>query len=391
MIVSALKTLLSATALAVVLGANTPAHAQDEKPLAETCPNLTPEDIEGIENYKGQFSENALYARAYCVNVEEAERRMEIQLRGSIGPREEPGPRPQGPPDADPGSLQVLLREQEPDTFAGLWIQHQPTYGVAVAFTRDAAATLAKYTSDPIYMPVERPGPTIIELRATQGRIVNDLIRLGFAWHGAGSNETTGTVEVELSQEAAPIRAAVARGELDLPDYVTGSATAIAALRKTPGAVEVIDSPAGSGAWWVAPPDQQAAGEASWRETTDSLLARLRSLAAGDPLPAPVKRLPEPEPEPDPFSYMDCIRFGREEALALADLPKAGQFGEATVFGDPEEVSCKESGSGLNCDVAPDRKVRVSWAGWEGGFAVSPKGARLSFDGEGLQCTAPQR
>lgn len=172
---------------------------------------------------------------------------------------------------------------------------------------------------------------------------------------------------------------------------VTGSATAIAALRKKPGAVEVIDAPAGSGAWWVAPPDQQAAGEASWRETTDSLLARLRSLAAGDPLPAPVKRLPEPEPEPDPFSYMDCIRFGREEALALADLPKAGQFGEATVFGDPEEVSCKESGSGLNCDVAPDRKVRVSWAGWEGGFAVSPKGARLSFDGEGLQCTAPQR
>lgn len=220
MIESALKTLLSATALALVLGANTPALAQDEKPLAETCPNLTPEEIKGIENYKGQFSENALYARAYCVNVEEAERRMEIQLRGSIGPREKPGPRPQGPPDADPGSLQVLLREQEPDTFAGLWIQHQPTYGVAVAFTRDAAATLAKYTSDPIYMPVERPGPTIIELRATQDRIVNDLIRLGFAWHGAGSNETTGTVEVDLAQEAAPIRAAAARGELDLPDYV---------------------------------------------------------------------------------------------------------------------------------------------------------------------------
>lgn len=220
MIEFALKTLLPATALAVLLGVSTPALAEDEKPLSETCPNLTAEEIEGIENYKGQFSENAMYARAYCVSVKEAERRMEIQLRGSIGPREEPGPRPEGPPDADPGSLQVLLRDKEPDTFAGLWIQHQPTYGVAVAFTRNAAATLAKYTSDPIYIPVERPGPTLIELRAAQDRIVNDLIRLGFAWYGAGSNETTGTVEIDLAQEAGPIRAAAARGEIDLPDYV---------------------------------------------------------------------------------------------------------------------------------------------------------------------------
>lgn len=220
MIDTALKTLLSATALAGVLGTSASALAQDENSLAQACPSLTPEEIEGIENYKGQFRENALYARAYCVSVEEAERRMEIQLRGSIGPREEPGPRPEGPPDADPGSLQVLLREKEPDTFAGLWIQHHPTYGVAVAFTRDAAATLAKYTNDPIYIPVDRPGPTLIELRATQERIVNDLIRRGFAWHGAGTNETTGVVEIDLAQEAAPIRAAAARGELVLPGYV---------------------------------------------------------------------------------------------------------------------------------------------------------------------------
>ena len=214
-----MKHLLAAASLMVLAHAPA-AHAQDKKPLSETCPNLTAEEIDGIENFKGPYSETAIYARTYCVSVEEADRRFQIQLRGSIGPRDEPGPRPQGPPDADPGSLQGLLREKEPDTFAGLWIQHEPTYGIAVAFTRDAAATLARYTSDPIYLPVERPGPSLIELRDTQDRIVNDLIRLGFAWHGAGASEMTGTVEIDLAQEAAPIRAAAERGELDLPNYV---------------------------------------------------------------------------------------------------------------------------------------------------------------------------
>ncbi|WP_417322367.1 hypothetical protein [Erythrobacter aureus] len=197
-----------------------PAFAQDEKPLSETCPNLTAEEIEAIENYNGQYAENAWYARAYCVSVEEAQRRMEIQNRGAIGPRTEPGPRPDTAPDADPGSLQVLLHEKEPDTFAGLWIQRQPVYGVAVAFTRDAAATLAKYTSDPIYIPVERPGPTLIELRTTQDRMVELLRQMGINWYGAGSDITKGTVEIELGQSADPIREAAARGEFALPDYV---------------------------------------------------------------------------------------------------------------------------------------------------------------------------
>ena len=203
---------------AIALGG--PAIGQDEKPISETCPNLTAEEIEEIENYKGQFSENAWYARSQCVSVEEAERRMEIQNRGAIGPRTEPGPRPATAPDADPGSLQVLLHEKEPDTFAGLWIQHQPVYGVAVAFTRDAAATLARYTSDPIYIPVERPGPTLMELRATQDRIVAILQQMGINWFTAGSDIIKGTVDIALGQSADPIREAAARGEFDLPDYV---------------------------------------------------------------------------------------------------------------------------------------------------------------------------
>ena len=198
-----------------------PAIAQDTKPLAEACPNLTAAEIAAIETYKGQFAENAWYARDNCVSVVEAERRMEIQNRDAIGPRTEPGPPPPPPaPDASIGTLQETLRSKEPGTFAGLWIQHKPTYGVMVAFTRDAAKTLARYTHDPLFVPVDRPGPSLIELRDAQDRLAADLTRLKVNWFGMGSNEARGTIEVTLGQSAAPIRAAAARGELVLPTWI---------------------------------------------------------------------------------------------------------------------------------------------------------------------------
>lgn len=213
--------ILAATASLLALAAAPSVHAQEDKLLSETCPNLTADEIDGIENFKGEFAETAWYARAHCVSVEEAHRRIEIQLRGSIGPRTEPGPPPPpAAPDDSIGSLQAVLREKEPDTFAGLWIQHEPTYGVAVAFTRDAATTLAKYTSDPLFFAVERLGPTVIELRATQDRLAKDLSRLGISWFGAGSNVQSGKVEIRLGQSADPIREAATRGEIELPDYV---------------------------------------------------------------------------------------------------------------------------------------------------------------------------
>ncbi|HEU0133756.1 MAG TPA: hypothetical protein VFR28_02955, partial [Allosphingosinicella sp.] len=210
--------LLSAPLLLAAMQPPPPAPAA-EKPLASACPNLTPAEIAGIENYKGEFAENALYARAYCVSVEEAERRMAIQLRGSIGPKTEPGPpRPQ-PPDGI-GTINSVLQEKEAGTFAGLWIQHRPDYRVVVAFTRDSAATLARYTRDPLYKPVDRPGPTLAELRATQDRLTKALAERGFRWSSAGAREDKGIVEIRLGQEAAPIRAAAARGEFDLPPFV---------------------------------------------------------------------------------------------------------------------------------------------------------------------------
>ena len=197
-----------------------PALAQKaERSLAEACPKLTKEEIAAIENYKGEFAENALYARAYCVSVKEAERRMAIQLRGSVGPKARPG-RPARPPEESIGALNGTLQEKEAGTFAGLWIEHQPDYRVVVAFTRNAAATLAKYTKDPLFRPLDRPGPTLVELRATQDRLIKEFTARGYRWSSAGAMENKGIVEIRLAQEAAPIRAAAARGEFSLPPWV---------------------------------------------------------------------------------------------------------------------------------------------------------------------------
>jgi hypothetical protein len=200
-------------------GAAPPPAQQAERPLAEACPKLTTAEIAGIENYKGEFGENAIYARAYCVSVEEAERRMAIQLRDSIVPKTEPG-RPPAPPEDSIGAINATLREKEPGTFAGLWIRHQPDYRIVVAFTRDAAATLAKYTKDPLFLPLDRPGPTMVELRAAQDRLIKEFTARGYRWSSASAMENEGVVEISLAQEAAPIRAAAARGEFSLPPWV---------------------------------------------------------------------------------------------------------------------------------------------------------------------------
>jgi hypothetical protein len=45
-------------------------------------------------------------------------------------------------------ALQNQLQTHEAETFAGLWLQHQPEYRVVVAFTRDGAETIRRYVPE---------------------------------------------------------------------------------------------------------------------------------------------------------------------------------------------------------------------------------------------------
>ena len=52
-----IRYLFSASAMALAISPFT--FAQEQKSLSETCPDLTAEEVEAIENYKGRFAENA--------------------------------------------------------------------------------------------------------------------------------------------------------------------------------------------------------------------------------------------------------------------------------------------------------------------------------------------
>ncbi|PJL11189.1 hypothetical protein B9Y66_19305 [Stenotrophomonas maltophilia] len=48
-------------------------------------------------------------------------------------------------------ALEARIQASEPDTFGGLYIEHQPDFKIVVLFTKKPAETLAKYTQDPVF------------------------------------------------------------------------------------------------------------------------------------------------------------------------------------------------------------------------------------------------
>lgn len=180
------------------------AQAATALPLAIKCPKLTSAERADIEAPdKFEFgSQLAWYAREQCVSMSEARRRMNLQAIA-------PSP-----------TLVEAIKTNEAATFAGLWIQHQPTYGVVVAFTRDAAKTLAKYTRDPLYIPLDRPAASERDLEEARLRIGRELARFGAKPDVAFVDVMKGTVELGYSGDLSAFNAAVARGEVQLPPYV---------------------------------------------------------------------------------------------------------------------------------------------------------------------------
>ncbi|MBE2197815.1 MAG: hypothetical protein IAE79_04335 [Anaerolinea sp.] len=81
------------------------------------------------------------YAAALGVSLEEASRRL--QLQNSIG------------------ELGAALQANEADTFAGLWLEHEPAYKVVVAFVGDGEEVIRPYLTNPALAD-------IIEIRAAQ-------------------------------------------------------------------------------------------------------------------------------------------------------------------------------------------------------------------------------
>ena len=132
--------------------------------LAGCMPTLgritRPTPTAGVADSLRQVTEEM--AASWGVSLEEAYQRLRAQ---------------------DPiGTLQAELAEWEADTFAGLWIEHEPHYRVVVAFTRDGEKTLKPYLENHSIpgLTVRKARFTYAQLEAMQAQAMRELGKLDF-------------------------------------------------------------------------------------------------------------------------------------------------------------------------------------------------------------------
>lgn len=121
--------------------------------------------------------------------------------------------------------LAMKLEAHEADTFAGLWIEWEPTYRIVVAFTEDGEATITKYVAEDSELTAVldiRPATySYAQLQADQHRLGRQLARMPF-------DTTTGINlpdnYVELTVPAASVwQEYIEQNEVDLPVSVVVS------------------------------------------------------------------------------------------------------------------------------------------------------------------------
>ncbi len=80
------------------------------------------------------------------------------------------------------GDLNAELEQTEADTFAGLWIEHEPQYRVVVAFTRDGEEILEPHLASRSIpeLTIRQARFTYAELQAMQAQAARELGKLDF-------------------------------------------------------------------------------------------------------------------------------------------------------------------------------------------------------------------
>lgn len=107
--------------------------------------------------------------------------------------------------------LGQTLRRQEPDNFVQMRIVRDPTVAAEVWFKRDAARTLARYTSNPLFRP-RQGGHNLAEQERLRS-LWAERARSGDVINLVGVDPITGAVELGIAVEEAEFgRIAAARG-----------------------------------------------------------------------------------------------------------------------------------------------------------------------------------
>jgi hypothetical protein len=121
----------------------------------------------------------------------------------------------------DIGGLRASLAANERDTFAGLWVQHQPDFRVIVQFTRDGKKTIRPYIKNKPWadlVEVRKASATLVELESALHETIRALDRLGFDV-SCGLNEMENRVEVWVTDRAW-FEAALRESNIQLPKHV---------------------------------------------------------------------------------------------------------------------------------------------------------------------------
>lgn len=141
-----------------------------------------------------------IYVRDTGVTLEEALHRFELQKAA--------------------GELNAELTVKEPDTFAGLWIEHEPDFKIVVGFTRNGEKTLEPYLSNELRKVVEvrKAEESLSNLEKMQTEALAAL-REAEIPVDSSINLFDNCVEV-IMPEVVLVNNNLARGKLDLPDKV---------------------------------------------------------------------------------------------------------------------------------------------------------------------------
>lgn len=96
------------------------------------------------------------YAQTYGVSTTEAQRRLSYTGKAA--------------------ELQARLSAGEPTRFAGMYIEHQPTFRIVVRLVGGADQLLKRYTTDPVFVAEQAQTP-LVALRNKQDALIRALAR----------------------------------------------------------------------------------------------------------------------------------------------------------------------------------------------------------------------
>ena len=177
--------------LALALGACIPDLQAQSQPTAVDEPTPGP----------ALQADAAEYARQTGVSQEEAQRRLRLQNEF--------------------GGLNGLLQSEQSQTFAGLWIQHEPEYRLVVAFTQDGEQTLQPYLEGKSWaelVEIKSFSHSLAELKAAQWQTMKTARTLNIPIY-SGIDERENRVNVVVGNPELFLEEVHAAG-LELPEPV---------------------------------------------------------------------------------------------------------------------------------------------------------------------------